>query len=393
MLWALSPRTTISISLFSKSGTFETLKVLTRCGLSPRAFHSLCTVVRDSPQCSAMVRFDQWVASGGVVCSVPSIIWSIRSWLITGLRPRPSCTSPTHSIPSVSKWSRQAVTIAAEPGSEVVQAWPTFPEYATITALAGARARRVPLTGARHDVAAMAEAVTEQTRVVFVCNPNNPTGTALTRAELAFLLDTIPSWCLVVVDEAYAEFADPPEFGSALELLGVHENLLVLRTFSKAYGLAGLRVGYGVTDVEVDSLLRLVRIPFGVGSIALAAAVASIDAGPELVARVAMVQAERDRVATQLTGLGWEIPSSQANFLWIAAGEAQATAAACLCAESKVLVRQLPGGLRVTIGTEKENARLLDALGSPADLPPTRSAAGGSASRADPCSSSPLISS
>jgi histidinol-phosphate aminotransferase len=152
-------------------------------------------------------------------------------------------------------------------------------------------------------------------------------------------------------------------------------------------------VDLGVTDVEVASLLRLVRIPFGVGSIALAAAVASIDAGPELAARVEMVQAERDRVATQLTGLGWEIPSSQANFLWIAAGEAQATAAACLCAESKVLVRQLPGGLRVTIGTEKENARLLDALGSPADLPPTRSAAGGSASRADPCSSSPLISS
>ena len=118
----------------------------------------------------------------------------------------------------------------------------------------------------------MAEAVTEQTRVVFVCNPNSPTGTALTRAELVILLDTIPSWCLVVVDEAYAEFADPREFGSALELLGVHENLLVLRTFSKAYGLAGLRVGYGVANVEVASLLRLARIPFGVSSIALAAA-------------------------------------------------------------------------------------------------------------------------
>ena len=100
-------------------------------------------------------------------------------------------------------------------------------------------------------------------------------------------------------------------------------------------------------------------------------------AGPELAARVATVRAERDRMATQLTGLGWEIPSSQANFLWIAAGEAQATAAARLCTESKIVVRQSPGGLRVTIGTEEENGRLLDALGSPADLPSTPSAAGG----------------
>ncbi len=270
---------------------------------------------------------------------------------------------------------RQAVTIAADPDSEVVHAWPTFPEYATITALAGARARRVPLVEARHDVEAMAEAVTEQTRVVFVCNPNNPTGTALTRAELVTLVDAVPSWCLVVVDEAYADFADPREFGSALELLGLHQNLLVLRTFSKAYGLAGLRVGYGVADVEVASLLLRARIPFGVSSIALAAAVASIDAGPELAARVATVRTERDRMATQLTGLGWEIPSSQANFLWIAMGEAQATAAARRCAESRIVVRRSPGGLRVTIGTEEENGRLLDALGSPADLPSTRSAA------------------
>ncbi len=265
----------------------------------------------------------------------------------------------------------QAVTISAGPGTEVVYAWPTFPEYTAITALAGARARRVPLAGARHDVVAMAKAVTEETRVVFVCNPNNPTGTALTGAELAYLLDAIPSWCLVVVDEAYAEFADAPEFGSALELLRAHENVLVLRTFSKAYGLAGLRVGYGVTSVEVASLLRLAKIPFSVGNVALAAAVASIDAGSELVARMATIKAERDRVANQLAGLGWDIPSSQANFLWIPASEARADAVARRCAESKVLIRQYPDGLRITIGTEEENGRLLDALGSPDDLPPT----------------------
>ncbi len=282
---------------------------------------------------------------------------------------------------------RQAVSVAAGPGSEVLHAWPTFPEYTTIATLSGARARRVPLTRARHDVVAMAKAVTEQTRVVFVCNPNNPTGTALTVAELAYLLDAIPSWCLVVVDEAYAEFADAPEFASALELLGAHENLLVLRTFSKAYGLAGLRVGYGITSVEMASLLRLAKIPFSVGNVALAAAVASIDAGAELAARVATIKAERDRVATQLTGLGWDVPSSQANFLWNPAGEARAAAAVRRCAESKVLIRQVSDGFRITIGTEEENSRLLDALGSPDDLPPTGVVAASLASRAGLASS------
>ena len=285
---------------------------------------------------------------------------------------------------------RQAVTIAAESGSEVVHASPTFPEYATLAALVGANARRVPLIGGRHDVSAMAEAVTERTRVVFVCNPNNPTGTALTLGELTTLLDAIPPWCLVVVDEAYAEFAGPPEFGSALELLGQHENLLVLRTFSKAYGLAGLRVGYGIGSAEVAAVLRLARVPFGVGSTALAAAAASIDARDELAARVAVVRAARDKLATQLTGLGWEVLPSQANFLWVVAEEARATRAARLCAEEGVLIRQLAGGLRVTIGTEKDNARLLHGLGAPPDPELTYSTARGSAGRANRYPSSPL---
>lgn len=275
----------------------------------------------------------------------------------------------------------QAAAIAAGPESEVLHAWPTFPEYTTVAALSGARVRRVPLTQERHDVDAMADAVSEQTRIVFVCNPNNPTGTALTEAEVAHLLDKIPSTCLVVVDEAYAEFADAPEFGSALNLLGAHENLLVLRTFSKAYGLAGLRVGYGITSAEVASLLRLAKIPFSVGSVALAAAIASLDAGDELAARIASVKAERDRVATRLTGRGWKIPPSQANFLWIAADEDRAAAAVRRCAESKVLVRRFPDGVRITVGAEEENTRLLDALGSPDGLPPTGVAAASLAGR------------
>ncbi len=279
---------------------------------------------------------------------------------------------------------RQAVSIAADPGSEVVHAWPTFPEYAAIAGLVGARARRVRLREARHDPVAIAEAVTEQTRVVFVCNPNSPTGTVLTRTELAALLDAIPPWCLVAVDEAYAEFADSSEFGSALELLGAHENLLVLRTFSKAYGLAGLRVGYGITDVEVASLLRRVRIPFGVNSVALAAATASLDAGPELADRVASLRAERDRVATELTGQGWVVPPSQANFLWIAAQEALGIEAARLCFERNVLVRQMPDGLRVTIGTEEENTRLIGALGLAARLLPAGGVQESLAVRASP---------
>lgn len=269
----------------------------------------------------------------------------------------------------------QAATVTAGPGSEVVHAWPSFPEYVTVAALAGARPLGVPLRDARHDGVAMVNAVTERTRIVFVCNPNNPTGTALNRYELSDLLEAIPPWCLVVVDEAYAEFADAPEFGSALELLDAHENLLVLRTFSKAYGLAGLRVGYGVTNVEVASLLRLAKIPFSVSSVALAAAAASVDAGVELAARVETVKAERERVAALLVASGWDVPTSQANFLWIPAGDARADAAVRRCAESRILIRPYPAGLRISIGTEEENARLLEALGSPDDLPPAGVAA------------------
>ena len=285
---------------------------------------------------------------------------------------------------------RQAVTVTAESGNEVVHAWPTFPEYGTIAALVGAKARRVPLTRASHDLGAIAAAVTERTRVVFVCNPNNPTGTAVSLAELAELLARIPPRCLVVVDEAYAEFASAPGFGSAFGLLGMHENLLVLRTFSKAYGLAGLRVGYGVTSSEVASLLRLAKVPFSVNSLALAAATASLDAGAELAARVATLRAARDKVAAQLTARGWEVPPSQANFVWIAADDSQAAAATRLCADRRILVRPLPGGLRVTIGTEEENARLLDALGSFVDLPPASSAAEGPDHQNGQYPSSPL---
>jgi histidinol-phosphate aminotransferase len=252
----------------------------------------------------------------------------------------------------------QLIEAFAGPGDEVVYAWRSFEAYPIIVQVAGATAVQVPLTSAAvHDLDAMAAAITPRTKIVLVCNPNNPTGTAVHRAPLEAFLDAVPSECLVVLDEAYREFNRDPDVPDAITLYRDRPNVAVLRTFSKAYGLAGLRVGYAVAHPEVADAIRMTSVPFAVSSIAQAAAVASLRpvAEGELLERVDVTVGERTRVITELRAAGWHIPDSEANFVWLATGS-RTDSGAATCAEAGVVVRPFSGeGLRVTIGEPEAN--------------------------------------
>ena len=250
-----------------------------------------------------------------------------------------------------------------EPGDEVVFAWRSFEAYPIITAVAGARPVRVPLTEeGRHDLPAMAAAVTTRTRAVLLCSPNNPTGPALRDAELREFLAAVRDDVLVVLDEAYAEFVRDPGAADGRGLLETWPNLVVLRTFSKAYGLAGLRVGYALAATRLAAGIRAVSTPFGVNAVAQAAAVAALGVRRELLGRVSELVAERTRVTDVLAGLGHRVPDPQGNFVWL--GLAQRSAAFAEHARAAgVLVRPVPGeGVRVTVGERGENDAFLSAV-------------------------------
>ena len=215
----------------------------------------------------------------------------------------------------------QIVKAACDAGDEVVFAWRSFEAYPIVTQLAGATPVMVGLDDqARHRLDAMLAAITDRTRVVLVCTPNNPTGPCVHQAELEAFLDRVPSDVIVVVDEAYVEFVRDPEAVRGLEVWRERPNVVVLRTFSKAYGLAGLRVGYAVAHPPVAAALRKTATPFGVNSIAQVAAIASLDAFDELNERVESLVAERDRVVQALADQGWKLPESDANFVWFPLG-------------------------------------------------------------------------
>lgn len=215
---------------------------------------------------------------------------------------------------------------------------------------------KVPLTsGDVHDLDAMAEAITDRTRLIFVCNPNNPTGTVVRRAELERFLDRVPSDVLVVLDEAYKEFVRDADVPDGLEIYRDRPNVAVLRTFSKAYGLAGLRIGFAVAHEPVAAALRKTAVPFGVSQLAQDAAVASLRAEDELLGRVGSLVSERDRVYGGLLGQGWNLPESQANFVWLRLGE-RTVEFAQACEAAGVVVRPFAGeGVRVTIGETEAN--------------------------------------
>ena len=255
-----------------------------------------------------------------------------------------------------------------DPGDEVVHAWRSFEAYPIATAVVGAVSVPVPLTAdARHDLDAMAAAITDRTKAVLLCTPNNPTGPALRHDEVVAFLDRVPSHVLVVVDEAYREFVRSADPVDALALVRERPNVVVMRTFAKAYGLAGLRVGYLVATADVATAVRACALPFGVSSIAQAAAVASLDAEAALLERVDALVAERDRVTTALTEQGWQLPDAQGNFVWFPLGGRTADFAAA-AEEAGIVVRPFAGdGVRVSIGETEANDRLLrvaDAFGA-----------------------------
>ncbi len=241
-------------------------------------------------------------------------------------------------------------------GDEVVYAWRSFEAYPIAVQLTGARGVTVPLAaGARHHLAAMADAITDRTRAVLVCTPNNPTGPAVTQAELAGFLDRVPPEVVVVVDEAYREFVRDPAVGNGIDFYRDRDNVVVLRTFSKAYGLAGLRVGFGVAPARLAEAIRKVALPFGVSQVAQSAAIASLQAEPELFGRVEALVGERTRVHAELRAQGWDVPDSQANFVWMPLGEATSDFAAA-CDDAGIMVRPFAGdGARVSIGENAAN--------------------------------------
>jgi histidinol-phosphate aminotransferase len=243
-----------------------------------------------------------------------------------------------------------------ETGDEVVFAWRSFEAYPIATAVCGAVPVQVPVTpDGRHDLAAMAAAVTERTKVLLVCTPNNPTGPAVTRAEVEQLLEQVPAHVVVVVDEAYREFVRGEARFDAVELASGRPNVVVMRTFAKAYGLAGLRVGYLVAPEPIAAAVRACALPFGVSAVAQAAAVASLRVEDQLLEQVEAIVAERERVVGALAEQGWRLPETQANFVWLPLGEDTPRFAAEAEAAGIMVRPYATDGVRVTIGEPEAN--------------------------------------
>jgi histidinol-phosphate aminotransferase len=259
-----------------------------------------------------------------------------------------------------------------EPGAELVYAWPSFSVYPHLTAASGARAIQVPLDDAhRHDLPAMLREITAATRLVIVCNPNNPTSTALPIDEIAAFLREVPRHIAVILDEAYVEFNLLQDPDDSVELLDRHPNLVLLRTFSKAYGLCGLRVGYGLCGSEdFRTAVDQVRQPFFCNAAAQAAGIEALKHQDEVARRAERNLAERLELQDGLRRLGIEPAESQANFVWFDLPESvEEREVVAALAQQGVLVRAgaalgRDGALRVTVGTEAENERLVAALGS-----------------------------
>ncbi|WP_084470125.1 pyridoxal phosphate-dependent aminotransferase [Jiangella gansuensis] len=260
---------------------------------------------------------------------------------------------------------QQVIQATAADGDEVVYAWRSFEAYPIVVGISGATSVRVPLgPGARHDLDAMAAAITERTRLIIVCSPNNPTGPAVRHDELERFLGRVPGDVLVVVDEAYREFVRDPAAADGLRLYRDHPNVCVLRTFSKAYGLAGLRVGFAVAHDAVADALRKTAVPFGVSVVAQQAAIESLDREAELMERVTALVTERERVVAALRAQGWEIPHTEANFVWLELGE-RTLDFARHCEQAGLIVRPFAGeGCRVTVAEPEANDRLIRLAGA-----------------------------
>ena len=253
---------------------------------------------------------------------------------------------------------QQLVQITCKTGDEVVFPWRSFEAYPIFARVAGATPRPVPLTADhRVDLPALAAAITPATRLVFVCNPNNPTGTTITKQEFEEFMAVVPPTTLVALDEAYFEFVRTQDTPMGTEVVVKHENVVALRTFSKAYGLAGVRVGYAFGNPAIIAALNKVAIPFGVSAVAQAGAIASLAGAAQLLERTNETVSERDRVARAIGAI-----PSEANFVWLPA-ETAATLAQQL-ADQGVIVRAFPEGVRITVTDHAEADRFLAAWNS-----------------------------
>ena len=262
-----------------------------------------------------------------------------------------------------------AAEALCEPGAEIVYAWPAFSMYPYLAALSGAREIRVPLAdGYLHDLDAMLAEITAATQLALICNPNNPTGTYLAADRVAAFCERVPDHVTVILDEAYIEFQQTDDPDATVDLLASFPNLVVLRTFSKCYGLAGLRVGYALGSAKFRAAVDAVRQPFSVNAIAQAAAAEAVLHGDDVLARVEQTIVERVFVESGLAEIGVRTSESEANFSWLDLGEAEEASVADGLEQRRVLVRPGtplggPGHIRVTYGTHAENERFLAALG------------------------------
>ncbi|GAA1248729.1 histidinol-phosphate aminotransferase [Microbacterium phyllosphaerae] len=257
----------------------------------------------------------------------------------------------------------QLIHAVAGEGDEVMFAWRSFEAYPSLVRIAGATPVAVPLNSDHaHDLDAMLAAITPRTRLIFVCNPNNPTGTVVGAAELEAFVAAVPRDVLVVIDEAYVHFDRTESYGAGVELFHRHPHVAVLHTFSKAYGLAGLRIGYALAPVEIAENQRKVAVPFGVTDLAQTAALASLDAEGELAVRIDEVVVQRDRLHSLLVTAGWPAVASQANFVWVPAGD-RTDELELLLREGGVITRAFPGeGVRISAGSAEDIDRVQSAL-------------------------------
>lgn len=257
---------------------------------------------------------------------------------------------------------QQLIQAAAGPGDEVLYAWRSFEAYPGLVTVSGATSVTVPLApGAKHDLDAMAAAITDRTRVVIVCTPNNPTSVIVTADEFAAFMAKVPETVLVLLDEAYAEFVTDPDAVHGIPLLARYPNLVVLRTFSKAYGLAGLRVGYAVGPEYILDAARSTAIPLSVTEPAQRAALAALDNEAELLERVGVLIERRSEIEKALAAQGWDLPPAHGNFVWLPTG-AQTTAAAEVLEAHGIIARVFPpDGIRVSVGEPESVEKLLQA--------------------------------
>ena len=255
----------------------------------------------------------------------------------------------------------QLIQASATVGDEVIFAWRSFEAYPIVTKVSGATAIKVPLKeNHEHDLAAMLKAITPKTKTILVCSPNNPTGPAVKKDEFINFLNQVPKDILVVLDEAYTEFVTDPEAINGTKDLRNENNLAILRTFSKAYGLAGLRVGFTIAQEPVIDYLKKVALPFGVSSIAQAAAIAALEHEEEILQSVNTLILERDRVYKELKNQNIKTPNPQGNFIWFDLKE-KSQDFALACEEAGIVVRLFANeGVRATIAETVANNRLIE---------------------------------